>query len=124
MAAYSQEEKTRFIESLKRRTKSIALEVISLSKEIPRSEEGKIILRQLVRSATSVGANYRAACRGRSKAEYFAKLSITVEEADETLYWLEILEESKIISKDISALKDEVLQILSILAKARKTSKL
>ncbi len=123
MSKYSQEEKVRFIEDLKRRTKQIALNSINLSKEIPKNEEGRIILHQLIRSATSVGANYRAACRGRSKAEYFAKLSITVEEADEVLYWLEILEESGILKIDISDFKQEVTEIVSILAKARKNTK-
>jgi len=120
---YSQEEKIRFIEDLKKRTKQIALDSIKLSKEIPKTEEGKIILRQLVRSATSVGANYRAACRGRSQAEYFAKLSITVEEADEVLYWLEIFEEAELAKIDLSKLKGEVTQIVSILATARKNTK-
>src|SRR5690606_30263279 len=117
---YSQEEKNKFVESIKLRTKRIALRAISLSGEIPKSEEGRVIARQLIRSATSVGANYRAACRGRSKAEYFAKLSITVEETDETLYWLEILEESGIIQADLSDLKNEIIEILSILSRARK----
>ncbi|MEP1093563.1 MAG: four helix bundle protein [Cyclobacteriaceae bacterium] len=123
MSNYSLEEKTRFIEDLNRRTKQIALDSIRLSKEIPKTEEGKIILRQLIRSATSVGANYRAACRGRSQAEYFAKLSITVEEADEVLYWPEILEESELVKADLSGLKDEVTQIVFILAIARKNTK-
>lgn len=123
MSNYSQEEKIRFIEDLKKRTKQIALDSIKLSKEIPKTEEGKIILRQLVRSATSVGANYRAACRGRSQAEYFAKLSITVEEADEVLYWLEIFEEAELAKIDLSKLKGEVTQIVSILATARKNTK-
>ena len=123
MGTYSYDERIKFIENLKERTKKVALSSIKLSKEIPRTEEGRIILRQLIRSATSVGANYRAACRGRSKAEYFAKLSITVEEADEVLYWLEILEESRILRIDISDFKQEVTEIVSILAKARKNTK-
>lgn len=108
MIEYTPEEKARFVESLKLRTKNIALQAINLSREIPKSEEGKIVHRQLIRSATSVGANYRAACRGRSKAEYFAKLSITVEETDETLYWLEILEEANIVKCNLSKFKNDV----------------
>lgn len=123
MREYSKEEKVKFIEELKTKTKRIALDVISLSRGIPKSEEGRIILRQIIRSATSVGANYRAACRGRSRAEYFAKLSITIEEADEVLYWLEILEEANLLAIDVSDLKDEVTQVVSILSKARKNTR-
>ncbi|MEQ8924830.1 MAG: four helix bundle protein [Fulvivirga sp.] len=77
----------------------------------------------MVRSALSVGANYRATCRARSKAEFFAKLSITVEEADEVEYWIEILEEAKMINFDVSNYKGEVSEALSILSKARKNTK-
>jgi four helix bundle protein len=80
-------------EKLKARTKAFALRVVKLVDAMPRSLAGQTIGRQLLRSATSVGANYRAACRAQSRAEFAAKLSIVVEEADKTLYWLELLEE-------------------------------
>lgn len=75
-----------------------------------------------MRSSSSVGANYRAACRARSKAEFYAKLSITIEEADETQFWLEILVESGIVTEDIKDLMKEAGEIVAILTKARKTA--
>ena len=91
-------------------------------KSLPKTEEVKIIGRQLVRSSTSVGANYRAACRARSKAEFHSKLSIVVEEADESAFWMEILIESGIVSKqELELLLDEAYQILKITSASRKT---
>jgi len=116
--------KEEFVQKLLKRTKQIALDIILLSKSLPNNDEGRIIKRQIIRSATSVGANYRAVCRARSSREFFAKLSITVEEADETLYWLEIIEESGMLKNDFSsALIKEVTEVLSILATARKNTK-
>src|SRR4051812_2681877 len=69
---------------------------------LPRTRSAEILGRQLLRSATSVGANYRAACRGRSTAEMIAKLGIVVEEGDESLYWLELLMESNLVEKEIA----------------------
>lgn len=86
------------IEALKNRTKTFALNTISLFQSLPKTEEARIIGRQLLRSSTSVAANYRATCRARSEAEFFSKISIVVEESDESLFWLEILQDSKIIS--------------------------
>jgi four helix bundle protein len=73
------------------RTRRFAVDVIRFCMSLPKTEEGRIIARQLMRSASSVGANYRAAQRGRSKSEFIAKLGIVIEEADETPYWLEVL---------------------------------
>jgi four helix bundle protein len=84
--------------NLKDRTKQFALRVMRLYRALPRREEARIIGRQILRSGTSVGANYRAACRARSKAEFVAKLGIVLEEADETVFWLELLQESSLIS--------------------------
>ena len=80
----------------KNRTKQIALRVIRLVESLPKTNSAQIIGKQLLRSATSVGANYRAACRGKSEADIIHKLSIVEEEADESLYWLELLVESDI----------------------------
>lgn len=114
--------KSEFIEMIKLRTKNLVLRHIRLFQALPASEEAKVIGKQLLRSATSTGANYRAACRARSKAEFFSKLSITIEEADESLFWLEILEESGIVEeRKLSALKSETIEILKILSKARTT---
>ncbi len=115
--------KVEFVEKLKLRTKRIGLEAINIFRGLPKTEEARIIGKQFLRSSLSVGANYRAVCRARSKAEYFAKLSITVEEADETLHWIEMLEEAKVLNYEVPELKKEVTEILSILAKARKNTK-
>jgi len=83
-------------EALKIRTKDFALRVLRLYRSLPRSEEARILGTQLLRSSTSIGANYRAACRGRSRAEFVAKLGIVLEEADETVFWLELVQEGNI----------------------------
>ncbi|HEY6159770.1 MAG TPA: four helix bundle protein [Bacteroidia bacterium] len=116
-------DKEEFIEALKKRTKSLALEVIKLSRTLPVTDEAKVIGRQLLRSSSSVAANYRAVCRARSKAEFFAKLSITVEEADETCLWLELLIESGIAhNKTTGELLKEAGELTKILARARKNT--
>lgn len=114
--------KVDFVTNLKNRTKSFVLEAIKFYQSIPKTEEAKIIGRQFMRSSSSVGANYRAACRARSKAEFFSKLSIVIEEADETAFWLEILIEAEITNNEsANKLLGEVNEILAIMAKARKT---
>ena len=77
--------------ALKSRTKQFALVVMRLCRTLPQSPEARIISRQLLRSATSVGANYRAVCRARSTADFTSKLGLVLEEADESLFWLELL---------------------------------
>ena len=89
-------------EELRRRTKKFALRIIRLFKSLPRSSEAQILGKQLLRSGTSVGANYRAAGRARSRAEFSAKIGIVVEEADETVFWLECLVEAEIVKKNSS----------------------
>ena len=112
-------------DKLKLRTKNFAFEIVKYYRNLPKTEEAKIIGKQLLRSATSIAANYRAVCRSRSDAEFFAKLSIVVEEADETLLWLEIIIESELIKDDkTKQLYQEALEILSIMAASRKTMKL
>ncbi|HEY4669282.1 MAG TPA: four helix bundle protein, partial [Tepidiformaceae bacterium] len=81
----------------KRRTKEFGTAVIAIADGLPATRSAEVVSRQLLRSATSVGANYRAACRARSRAEMFAELSIVEEETDESLYWLEILEEAGLL---------------------------
>jgi four helix bundle protein len=78
--------------TVKRRTKTFVLRIIGLYRALPRTDEARILGTQLLRSSTSIGANYRAACRGRSRAEFVAKLGIVLEEADETLFWLELIQ--------------------------------
>ena len=112
-------------DKLKLRTKLFAVEIVKYYRNLPKTEEAKIIGKQLLRSATSVAANYRAVCRARSDAEFFSKLSIVFEEADETLLWLEIIIESEINKDDkTKKLHQEALEILSIMAASRKTMKL
>ena len=100
---------------LKIRTKSFALRILKLVEALPNSKSGRIIASQIGRAGTSVGANYRAACRGRSKAEFIAKLGIVEEEADECVYWLEIIEDGKVLPvRKIVSLKQEAEEILAI----------
>ena len=109
-------------EQLKLRTKKIGLETIKLIDELPNNTSSWAISKQIVRSATSIGANYRAACRAKSSADFIDKLKIVEEETDETIFWLEILEDSNLVSKErIASLKDEVNEILSIIVKSIKT---
>ena len=101
-------------QEFKQRTKKMALRVIHLVDTLPNNQTANVIGKQLLRSATSVGANYRAACRGKSTADLIAKLSIVEEEADESLYWLELLIESGLVPAD--KLKNLMLEIDEILA--------
>ena len=86
--------------AFKQRTQRLALQVIEMVEALPRSRTADVIGRQLLRCATSVGANYRSACRGKSTADVLAKLAIVEEEADETIYWLELLIQGNILSID------------------------
>lgn len=109
---------------LQTRTKASALRVIKLVDTLPRGNAGQVIGRQLLRSATSVGANYRAACRTQSRAEFAAKLSVVVEEADETLYWLELSHESSQVKPVLlNGLLKEANELVAISVAARKTAK-
>ena len=85
-------------EELRERTKKFAIRIVRLLKALPKATEAQVIGKQLLRSGTSVGANYRAVCRARSKAEFMARLGVVAEEADESVFWLEILEETKIFN--------------------------
>jgi four helix bundle protein len=117
------QEKEAFIEEFKKRTKTFTLRNIKVFQSLPKTDEAKIIGKQLLRSASSVGANYRAVCRARSQAEFFAKLSITIEEADESLFWLEILVESQIVTENkLPDLMKEAEEIIKVLSKARKNT--
>ncbi|MBO0358325.1 four helix bundle protein [Hymenobacter sp. BT186] len=113
-----------FNDTYRKRTKEASLRVIRLFQHLPRTGEANILGKQLLRSATSVAANFRAACRGRSAAEWYAKLCICVEEADETLFWLELIGDAGILPKDrLLGLEKEYTEILSVLATARKKAK-
>lgn len=110
------------VELLKNRTKKIGLEVIKLVDELPSKPSAWAVAKQIIRSSTSIGANYRAACRAKSSADFIYKLKIVEEEADETQYWLEVLEESNLIqSNRIIQLKKEVNEVVSIVVASIKT---
>jgi four helix bundle protein len=111
-------------EELKARTKAFALRVMKLVDAMPCSRASQVIGKQLLRSATSVGANYRAACRAQSHAEFAAKLSIVVEEADETVYWLELLRESGLLKPErLAKILKEANELVAIAVTSRKTAK-
>ena len=109
---------------LKSRTKRVGLEAIRLAEKLPNKPAAWVIGKQLIRCATSVGANYRAACRGKSRADFVYKLKIVEEEADETIFWLEMLEDSGLVEPQITVeLQGEVNQILAIVVASIKTVK-
>ncbi len=115
-----------FIKELKKRTQRFAVDVILFCNTLKKSKASSVVTYQLVKSATSVGANYRAACEARSKREFFSKMCIVVEENDETLYWLEIIEAAQ-LSSDIETIKklsNESEELLKIFSTAKKTAKI
>jgi four helix bundle protein len=111
-------------DELKLRTKKFALRIVKVFQSLPRSEDARTLGKQLLRSGTSVAANYRAVCRSRSKAEFVARLGIVVEEIDETVFWLELLVESAIISPvRLDNLQREANELLAIFVSSQLTSK-
>jgi four helix bundle protein len=111
-------------EDLRNRTKRFALRIIRLFRHLPRNAEAQVLGKQLLRSGTSVGANYRAAGRARSKAEFVAKMGIVMEEADETVFWIECLVESGIVKSDLlTDLLSEANELLAIFAPSQRTAR-
>jgi four helix bundle protein len=109
---------------LKSRTKLFGLRCMKLADTLPKTISGRTTADQLIRSATSVGANYRAACRGRSKAEFISKLGIVEEEVDESAYWLELVIESGMKAPHlVRPLHDEAVQLTRIIASSIKTAR-
>jgi len=106
------------------RTKAFALSIIRLVRTLPNKPESWVIGKQLLRSGTSVAANYRAACRARSRAEFLARLGVVVEEADETAFWLDLLLETGIVqSPEIQRLTSEANQFVAMFSAAQLTIK-
>ncbi len=106
----------------KKRTKEMALRCIRLVESLPKNRTAEVIGKQLLRSATSVGANYRAACRGKSTADVIAKLCIVEEEADESLYWMELLIEAGMVeAAKLTSLISEINEILAMTVASIKT---
>lgn len=105
------------------RTKQFALRIMKLVGALPKTVQGRAIASQLMRSGTSVAANYRAACRSRSKAEFIAKLGTVEEEADETAFWLELIIEGDLLAAaQIQPLLNEAIEIVAITAASKKTA--
>ena len=111
-------------EELKQRTQQFALRVLALAGALPRSPAGRVIAYQLIKSATSVGANYRAACRGKSKADFVSKLGTVVEEADESVYWMELIMAGGLMKPElVQPLCQEANELTAIFAAGLKTAK-
>lgn len=111
-------------DELKIRTKKFSLMIIDLVEKLPNTISSKAIANQMVRSGTSVGANYRAVCRARSDREFIAKMTIVIEEADETLFWIEILQEKKWVNySDLNLIWKEGNELTAIFVSSIKTIK-
>jgi len=109
---------------LKKRTKRFALRIIKLVNALPKNIAGQSIGKQLIRSGTSVGANYRSACRARSKAEFVAKLGIVEEEADESAFWMELIIEAGLLDKKlVEPLLKEAEELVAIMVASRKSAR-
>ncbi len=111
-------------DEMKGRTKSFALRVIKLVEALPSGRTGDVIGRQLVKSGTSVGANYRAACRAKSQADFIAKMGIVEEEADESAFWMEIIVEAGLMKKElVEDLANEANQLVAITVSSINTAR-
>ncbi|WP_297086212.1 four helix bundle protein [uncultured Draconibacterium sp.] len=116
--------KDKFIEALKHRTKKFAVDVILFCETLKNTKASSVIAYQLIKSATSTGANYRAACRGRSKSEFYSKMCIVVEESDESAYWLEVINDAQLSENqhELDRLLNEAIEISKIMTKAKDTT--
>ena len=116
--------KEEFIKIMKDRTKKFGVDVINFCDSLKKVKASNVVTYQLVKSATSTGANYRAACRGRSQKEFFSKICIVVEEVDETEYWLEIIDEAdfSLDKMELKRLLKEANEILKITSKAKSST--
>jgi four helix bundle protein len=109
---------------LKNRTKSFSIAIVDLVEQLPNTVSGRAVANQIIRSGTSVAANYRAVCRARSDREFIAKMHIVIEESDETLFWLELIDEKKWLDEEnIRILSTEANELVSIFVSAVKTIK-
>ena len=111
-------------DELKKRTKQFALGVIKMTDALPKTMAAGVLGKQLLRSATSVAANYRSACRGRSNSEFISKLGIVEEEADESALWLELIEDAGLMPADkLAALRAEAWEITAIMVSSIRTAR-
>ena len=112
------------VAELRRRTKSFAIRIVNLFRSLPRSPDAQTLGKQLLRSGTSVAANYRAVCRARSQAEFIARMGVVVEEADESVFWLELLGETGVVRPERTQdLLDEANELVKIFGASLRTSK-
>jgi len=111
-------------EELKKRTRNFAVRIVRLFRALPNCSEARVVGQQLLRSGTSVAANYRAACKARSPADFISKLGIVEEEVDETVFWLEFLVETGLVRRErMLDLTDEAKQLTAVFAASRRTAK-
>jgi four helix bundle protein len=111
-------------EELKNRTKTFAIRIVALFRSLPRSTDAQVLGKQVLRSGTSVAANYRAVCRARSQAEFIAKMGVVVEEADETVFWIELLCATGIVKPQrTQSLLNEANELVAIFGASLRTSK-
>ena len=111
-------------DAMKLRTKQLAIRIVSVVRSLPRTREGDVIGRQLLRSGTAVAANYRAVCRSRSHAEFVSKMNVVVEEADESVFWLELLGDTGVVpAEKLALLLKEGNELLAICAASLYTAK-
>lgn len=117
-------EKELFIEELKKRTKKFAVDIIKFCDSLKDGKASSVITYQLIKSATSTGANYRATCRARSQAEFYSKICIVEEESDESEYWLEVIKEAELSNNinELERLSKEANEISKIMSKAKSSS--
>ena len=113
-----------FAKQMQARTKLFAVQIVKFFGKLPKTEEARVLGRQLLRSGTSVAANYRAVCRAKSGADFVHKLGTVVEEADESLLWLELLEEAEVCTaSQVSSLKQEADELVRVLQTSLNTAK-
>lgn len=111
-------------EELRERTKQFAIRIVKLFRALPRTEEERVLGKQVLRSGTSVAASYRAVCRSRSRADFISKLAVVTEEADETVFWLELLVETGIVrAVKLESLLTEANELIRIFGSSRHTAR-
>jgi four helix bundle protein len=111
-------------EELRQRTKKFAIRVVKLYRALPKAQDAQVLGKQVLRSGTAVAANYRAACRSRSRAEWIAKIGLVVEEADETLFWLEMLVECGVVRGErLNGLMKEADELTALFTASHQTAK-
>lgn len=117
-------EKEKFIQKMKMRTKKFAVDIIKFCDSLKSNKAASVITYQLVKSATSTGANYRAACKSRSQKEFFSKICIVVEEIDESEYWLEVIKDANLTNNnnELERLLIESVELNKILSKAKSST--